>query len=217
MPTCHRHYTYLVLLLCPLTHLFGHNHGRYSHQKGENSSKPDNKGNYFMHTESCQHDHDHSQPHEQPDGSQRDLVCGMTVPLDSRYFELYEGRTYRFCSEKCLTKFRAAPVRYLSPPQDQEHAGHLHSAAPQPSNAADAEYTCPMHPQIRQRGPGSCPICGMALEPVIPELEEDENPELKDFSRRFWWTLPLTVIVTVLAMTAHQLQLLHGATQNWWS
>jgi Cu+-exporting ATPase len=55
----------------------------------------------------------------------------------------------------------------------------------------------------------------MALEPVIPELEEDENPELKDFSRRFWWTLPLTVIVTVLAMTAHQLQLLHGATQNW--
>jgi Cu+-exporting ATPase len=88
-----------------------------------------------MHTESCQHDHDHdhSHPHEQPDGSQRDLVCGMTVPLDSRYFELYEGRTYRFCSEKCLTKFRAAPVRYLSPPQDQEHAGHLHSAAPQPA------------------------------------------------------------------------------------
>ena len=217
MATCHRHYSYLILLLCPLTQLFGHNHGGYSHQKGENSSKPDNKGNYFMHTESCQHDHDHdhSHPYEQPDGSQRDLVCGMTVPPDSRYFELYEGRTYRFCSEKCLTKFRAAPVHYLSPPQDQEHAGHLHSAAPQPSNAADAEYTCPMHPQIRQRGPGSCPICGMALEPVIPELEEDENPELKDFSRRFWWTLPLTVIVTVLAMTAHQLQLLHGATQNW--
>lgn len=110
MPTCHRHYTYLVLLLCPLTHLFGHNHGRYSHQKGENSSKPDNKGNYFMHTESCQHDHDHSQPHEQPDGSQRDLVCGMTVPPDSRYFELYEGRTYRFCSEKCLTEIGRAHV-----------------------------------------------------------------------------------------------------------
>lgn len=117
MATCHRHYSYLILLLCPLTQLFGHNHGGYSHQKGENSSKPDNKGNYFMHTESCQHDHDHSHPHEQPDGSQRDLVCGMTVPPDSRYFELYEGKTYRFCSEKCLTKFRAAPVHYLSPPR----------------------------------------------------------------------------------------------------
>ncbi|MNQ31491.1 Silver exporting P-type ATPase [compost metagenome] len=78
-----------------------------------------------------------------------------------------------------------------------------------------AEYTCPMHPEVRQIGPGTCPKCGMALEPVLPELEEEENPELKDFTRRFWWTLPLTVIVTALAMAGHQLQLFHGTTQNW--
>ncbi|WP_170847812.1 copper-transporting P-type ATPase [Pseudomonas linyingensis] len=72
-----------------------------------------------------------------------------------------------------------------------------------------------MHPEVRQIGPGTCPKCGMALEPVLPELEEEENPELKDFTRRFWWTLPLTVIVTALAMVGHQLQLFHGTTQNW--
>ena len=72
-----------------------------------------------------------------------------------------------------------------------------------------------MHPEIRQLGPGVCPKCGMTLEPVIPELEEEENLELKDFTRRFWWTLPLTVIVTVLAMGGHALVLFHGTTQNW--
>ncbi|WP_218224501.1 copper-translocating P-type ATPase [Pseudomonas sp. PIC25] len=72
-----------------------------------------------------------------------------------------------------------------------------------------------MHPEIRQRGPGTCPKCGMTLEPVLPELEQEENPELKDFSRRFWWTLPLTVIVTLLAMGGHALNLFHGTTQNW--
>lgn len=77
------------------------------------------------------------------------------------------------------------------------------------------EYTCPMHPRIRQPMPGNCPICGMTLEPVLPAPEEEDNLELKDFSRRFWWTLPLTIIVTALAMTGHSLQLFHGATQNW--
>ncbi|WP_368372894.1 copper-translocating P-type ATPase [Pseudomonas indica] len=72
-----------------------------------------------------------------------------------------------------------------------------------------------MHPEVRQRGPGTCPKCGMTLEPVLPELEQEENPELKDFSRRFWWTLPLTVIVTLLAMGGHALNLFHGTTQNW--
>ena len=72
-----------------------------------------------------------------------------------------------------------------------------------------------MHPEIRQIGPGVCPKCGMTLEPVIPELEEEENPELKNFTQRFWWTLPLTIIVTVLAMGGHALVLFHGPTQNW--
>ncbi|MCP2006800.1 copper-transporting P-type ATPase [Duganella violaceipulchra] len=75
-------------------------------------------------------------------------------------------------------------------------------------------YTCPMHPEIRLDHPGSCPKCGMTLEPVMPELGDDDNPELKDFTRRFWWTLPLTVIVTTLAMFGHQLGLLPVATQT---
>jgi Cu+-exporting ATPase len=63
-------------------------------------------------------------------------------------------------------------------------------------------YTCPMHPEIRQDHPGNCPKCGMTLEPELPDLDEAENPELVDFKRRFWWTLPLTVVVTVMAMAA---------------
>ena len=73
-------------------------------------------------------------------------------------------------------------------------------AAPAMPRAAETIYTCPMHPEIRRKAPGSCPICGMSLEPVMPGAQEEENPELRDFSRRFWWTLPLTVAVTLLAM-----------------
>jgi len=75
-------------------------------------------------------------------------------------------------------------------------------------------YTCPMHPQIRQSAPGNCPICGMALEPLLPSLDDD-NPELRDFSRRFWWTLPFTVVVFVLAMGGHQLRLMDPGIQSW--
>lgn len=81
--------------------------------------------------------------------------------------------------------------------------------------ASGAIYTCPMHPQIRQHHPGNCPICGMTLEPVMPSLDEDENPELKSFTRRFWWTLPLTVVVTVLAMFGHRFGWFGMATQSW--
>jgi len=76
-------------------------------------------------------------------------------------------------------------------------------------------YTCPMHAQIRQAAPGNCPICGMALEPLMPSLEEDANPELRDFSRRFWWTLPLTVVVTILAMFGHRLGWMSPSTGSW--
>lgn len=97
-------------------------------------------------------------------------------------------------------------------PHQQQHA-----AAPAAVTAPDdgTVYTCPMHPQIRQPAPGHCPICGMALEPVLPSLDEGENPELVDFRRRFWTTLPLTIIVTGIAMGAHQLS--HGGLpgQNW--
>ncbi|MDP2248196.1 MAG: heavy metal translocating P-type ATPase, partial [Nitrosomonadales bacterium] len=72
-----------------------------------------------------------------------------------------------------------------------------------------------MHPEIRESQPGSCPKCGMTLEPVIPELEEEENPELISFSRRFWWTLPLTITVAILAMFGHNMNLMDATTQTW--
>lgn len=76
-------------------------------------------------------------------------------------------------------------------------------------------YTCPMHPEIRQDHPGTCPKCGMTLEPELPDVNDEENPELRDFQRRFWWTLPLTVLVTLSAMFGHRLGWLAPATQNW--
>jgi Cu+-exporting ATPase len=76
-------------------------------------------------------------------------------------------------------------------------------------------YTCPMHPQIRQPQPGNCPICGMTLEPMLPSLEDEENPELVDFKRRFWWTLPLTIVVTVLAMAGHRIFKAGLPGQSW--
>jgi len=81
--------------------------------------------------------------------------------------------------------------------------------------AAGTIYTCPMHPEVRQDHPGNCPKCGMTLEPELPKLGDDENPELRDFSRRFWWTLPLTVIVFVLAMFGHFQHWMDGAVQSW--
>ncbi|WP_128001106.1 copper-transporting P-type ATPase [Piscinibacter defluvii] len=92
------------------------------------------------------------------------------------------------------------------------HHGHdgPHAPAPPPGTI----YTCPMHPEVRQDHPGNCPKCGMTLEPVLPTIDEDENPELADFRRRFWWTLPLTTVVTLLAMLGHRLQWFDMATQS---
>ncbi len=81
--------------------------------------------------------------------------------------------------------------------------------------ATGSVYTCPMHPEVRQDHPGNCPKCGMTLEPVMPSLEDDDNPELRDFQHRFWWTLPLTVIVFALAMFGERLQLMDMRTQSW--
>ena len=80
---------------------------------------------------------------------------------------------------------------------------------------AGAVYTCPMHPEIRRDRPGHCPICGMTLEPLLPSLDEGENLELRDFTRRFWWTLPLTIAVTLLAMFGHRVGLMSALTQSW--
>jgi Cu+-exporting ATPase len=143
----------------------------------------------------------------------KDPVCGMTVTEQSLHTLTHEGRPYYFCSTKCKDKFAAAPQQYT------DAAGAAPAtppaAAPAAPVAAGTIYTCPMHPEIRQDHPGICPKCGMTLEPLIPELDDDENPELRDFQRRFWWTLPLTVIVFVLAMFGHRLQWMDMAAQSW--
>ena len=110
-------------------------------------------------------------------------------------------------------------------PQDHDHGHHHHRGQHEPSPGAQGTadeappagtiYTCPMHPEVRQDHPGNCPKCGMTLEPVLPTLDEDENPELADFSRRFWWTLPLTVVVTLLAMVGHRLHWFEMGVQSW--
>jgi Cu+-exporting ATPase len=143
--------------------------------------------------------------------SLKDPVCGMTVTDRSPHMTVHEGIPVYFCSAGCKSKFLADPAKY-SPSIDSVDKS---SMPPMKPAAPGAIYTCPMHPQIRQVGPGSCPICGMSLELEMPALDSDENPELKDFRRRFFWTLPLTVIVVALAMAGHRVQWLNSAMEGW--
>lgn len=123
----------------------------------------------------------------------KDPVCGMVVdPETTPHHHSLDGATYHFCSAGCLTKFAADPQRYLDPAR---------SAAVSATNAhLDGIWTCPMHPEVRQVGPGSCPICGMALEPLDPVEEEGPNPELVDMTRRFWVSAVLALPLLVLTM-----------------
>jgi len=135
----------------------------------------------------------------------RDPVCGMAVdPATTKHHSHVGGAEYHFCSAGCKTKFDADPGRYVTP-----------LASSSTPAATGTIYTCPMHPQIRQAGPGNCPICGMTLEPLLPALDQEDTSELDDFTRRFWWTLPLTVVVFVLAMAGHRIGLLAPQTQSW--
>jgi len=161
---------------------------------------------------------------------ERDVVCGMQVdPARAAGSTEHQGKTYYFCSRGCLQRFQTDPAKYLDPAyRPGMHAMHavpapltlvkhrtelgggasldapaVRPAPPTSPNQPDArEYTCPMHPEVRQIGPGSCPICGMALEPVETSLEEEPNHELIDMSRRFWWSLVLTA--PILAFMASE-------------
>ncbi|SDN93116.1 Cu+-exporting ATPase [Rhodoferax sp. OV413] len=134
----------------------------------------------------------------------KDPVCGMTVTAQSAHAHTHAGHSYYFCSAGCKTKFAANPQKYLAPPASKQEAAVVGTV-----------YTCPMHPEVRQDHPGSCPHCGMALEPEMPSLDEAENPELTDFRRRFWWTLPLSAAVMLLAMLGHRLQWFDMQVQSW--
>jgi Cu+-exporting ATPase len=123
----------------------------------------------------------------------KDPVCGMAVdPAKTPHHADHAGVTYHFCSAGCARKFTADPGRYVTPPA---------AAATVPVAAASREYTCPMHPQVRQNGPGACPICGMALEPVLATAEADDNPELVDMKRRFFVSIALTIPLLAVAMS----------------
>jgi Cu+-exporting ATPase len=136
-----------------------------------------------------------------------DPVCGMTVdPAATAHHGWHEGQEHHFCSASCRTKFLADPERYLS-----DEPRPVAEATP------GAIWTCPMHPEIRREGPGTCPICGMALEPEEPSLDDAPNPELVDFTRRFWISAALTVPLLVISMIAEMLgmQIVSPAASPW--
>ncbi|MFC4932997.1 heavy metal translocating P-type ATPase [Massilia sp. GCM10023247] len=164
-----------------------------------------------MNHESHEHTrHGHAAPHAAgsavADKPFTDPVCKMKVADRPGHRIEHAGTVHHFCSTPCMDTFRADPAAYLKAPGQAAQPG---------SPPAGTVYTCPMHPEIRQDGPGSCPICGMALEPLMPSLEEDDNPELADFRRRFWRTLPLSLAVAVLAMAGHRLFGDALASQSW--
>ena len=158
----------------------------------------------------------------------KDPVCGMDVdPATAKHKFEYGGKSYAFCSAGCLEKFKAQPEKYLKPAglTQMSAAKSEHGAAyvcpmcpevreakpgacpscgmalePEMPVASRVEYTCPMHPQIVRPGPGACPICGMALEPRTVTAVEEENPELRDMTRRFWVSVALTVPLLAIAM-----------------
>ena len=141
-----------------------------------------------------------------------DPVCGMRVdPAKTAHRHDHESRTYYFCSAGCRTKFAADPVKYLSP----KAAPSAPAPAPVPAGTI---YTCPMHPEIRQPGPGACPICGMALEPETATADAGPNAELIDMTRRFWIGLVLSIPVVVLEMGGHlfDLHVIVGHTLSNW-
>lgn len=138
------------------------------------------------------HNHGHND-HAMQAATVIDPVCGMTVdPKTAKHKADHKGHSYYFCSAGCKTKFQANPEKYLD--------SSAKSAEPM---AAGTIYTCPMHPEIRQEGPGSCPICGMALEPLVVTADSGPNHELIDMTRRFWIGLAFTIPVLILEMGGH--------------
>jgi Cu+-exporting ATPase len=160
----------------------------------------------------------------------KDPVCGMDVdPSSSEHGAEHDGQTYHFCSGHCRAKFETSPATYVNPDAAHQHEhGHGHrgqhagataatATAPTPGEAT--EWTCPMHPEIRRPGPGSCPICGMALEPVMVTADSGPSPELADMTRRFWVGVVLSIPVLLLGMSGDLFPAIHEVispqASNW--
>lgn len=149
----------------------------------------------------------------------KDPVCGMNVSNDSKYLYRYENEDYRFCSEHCLVKFKAHPKDYLKKESSHAivtegesictHENLCHgNTRTSDIDAKATKYTCPMHPEVIQEHAGTCPKCGMALEPIVAKATEEKNEELLDMSRRFWVSAALSIPIFVLAMITDMMPLL---------
>lgn len=144
-----------------------------------------------MHSHSNEHCHAHSDAENATSTAGfTDPVCGMTIDPATAIQVEHGGSVHYFCSKGCKDRFSAAPENFLGKQQPGDS----------PATVAGAIYTCPMHPEVRQTGPGACPKCGMALEPESPSLEEGDDTELKDMTRRFWISLVLSLPVLALSM-----------------
>ncbi|GAB1266604.1 heavy metal translocating P-type ATPase [Aurantivibrio infirmus] len=156
------------------------------------------------HNECC-HESAGTEKNSSHNSQLKDPVCGMSVSLQSPHSFQFKDIDYYFCSAGCRDKFANNPQKILEETQVPKNHGEN----------KDAWYTCPMDPEVRQLGPGTCPKCGMALEPEAPSLEEEENPELTDFTRRFFWTLPFSISIFILAMSGHVWPPLHHLFNQW--
>jgi Cu+-exporting ATPase len=142
-----------------------------------------------------------------------DPVCGMKVKRATAMHRFeYQGNEYLFCCARCRERFQADPESFLKPREPEQKQGP--AKRPEPAATSGAIYTCPMDPEIRQIGPGTCPICGMALEPEQVSLDQGPDPELTDMTRRFWIALALTVPVFAIEMGRH-LGLMHLLSPVW--
>ena len=176
-------------------------------------------------TDPTEHHHHGHTPSSTAGRTAQDPVCGMSVKQDTPHRYMHEGKEYLFCCAHCRERFAKDPAAFLEKKKQPEpqasgtiYTCPMHPEIRQtgpgpcpkcgmalepltPAKARTTEWTCPMHPEIVRNAPGTCPICGMALEPRTPTLaEEEENPELKDMTRRFWFAAALTVPILLLAM-----------------
>jgi Cu+-exporting ATPase len=156
-------------------------------------------------------EHDHHHDHSTLSEPKRDPVCGMVPKPDTPHRLVHDGEEVLFCSAGCKAKFTADPAKYAKPAHDhsccaagQHGHGYDHAARPASADApAGAKWTCPMHPEIVRDGPGACPICGMALEPMTPSADAGPNPELRDMRRRFIVSAVIAAPVLLLEMGRH--------------